>query len=424
MDIYLVKENIAKLSEQILDLEQRADREGRIFTPEEEAIAAEMQGAIASLEKNLPERPLTLENWVGRPGNYDGGSASRQVISGRKYADMFGRAADRGGFQNFNEFLEVLSSGRFDKRLQNQMTENVPSTGGFVVPEQFAAWLLDASLESELIRPRATIWPMTSDTLKVPGWDSSDHTSSLFGGLTGTWLDEAGSATEVNAKFRQIQLHAKKLACYTSASNELVADGVDFEAQIQMALVKTLSWYMDYSFIQGSGAGQPLGILNDPALVEVSKEVGQDDSTVVYENVIKMYARLAPQCMKNAIWIASQTVVPQVLAMSLGIGLGGAQVQPAVLQEGGRFFLLGKELFFSEKVPTLGSKGQLMLVDPSQYCLGLRREVTLDKSIHVGWSQDLASYRSILRVDGQGQWNAAITPKEGDSLSWCVALAA
>lgn len=53
----------------------------------------------------------------------------------------------------------------------------------------------------------------------------------------------------------------------------------------------------------------------------------------------------------------------------------------------------------------------------------MRKEVSLDKSIHVGWTTDQASYRAILRADGQGTWDKAITPKTGDTLSWCVALA-
>jgi HK97 family phage major capsid protein len=353
-----------------------------------------------------------------------------KVPTGRDYCSMFRipRAQlRRDGFKNFNDYLTVFSSGKYDERLNIRATasESVPSDGGFsTMPEMFAAWILDASLESEIVRPRATVWPMKSESLKVPGWDSGTHSSSLFGGLTGTWLAELGAATEVFAKMRQINLQVKKLACYTAASNELVADGVDYERQIQDALVKTLSWYMDYAFIQGTGSGQPLGIINSPSLVTVSKESGQVASTIVFENCVKMYARLAPQCMANAIWIANQTCVPQLLTMSLSVGTGGAPIQPAVLQSNGQFSLLGKPMLFTEKCPALGSLGQLLLVDPTQYAIGLRKEVSLDKSIHPGWSTDTSSYRAIVRVDGQGMWDKAITPKAGNTLSWCVALAA
>lgn len=417
-----IKNDILKLAEGIYRIEAKAKQEDRAPSHKESQLIDEMAAEIHDLQGQLVEPPQTLV--LG--GSITGTADKPAPSTGRDYRSMFntGRSLGNGGFKNFNDFLTVLSSGKYDDRIMNTASETLPSGGGFSVPEDFAAWLLDASLEDEIVRPRATLWPMRSDTLKVPGWDAATHTSNLFGGLKGTWVAELGTSTEVFATMRQIQLTAHKLACYTAASNELVADGVDYERQIQQALIKTIGWYLDFAFLQGTGAGQPLGIINDPALVTVAKESGQNASTIVFENVVKMYARIAPQCMGNAVWLASQTAVPQLLTMSLSVGTGGAPIQPAVLQEGGKFSLLGKEVIFSEKVPALGSLGQLMLVDLSQYAVGLRKEVSLDKSIHVGWTQDTASYRAIIRADGQGIWDKAISPKSGDSLSWCVALAA
>jgi HK97 family phage major capsid protein len=400
---------------------------------------AKLTSEQAEVRANLIDRSFRLRDELGGPPHAPltkpGPRGSEQdqdraiAPAGRDYRGLFGidksSGLDKGGFKDFNEYLTVLSSGRYDERLETRtMGTTVPSEGGFACPEEFAAWLLDASLESEIIRPRATVWPMKSDVLKVPGWDAATHTSSLFGGLTATWLAELGASTEVFAKLRQIELNAKKLACFTAASNELVEDGIDFDKQISTALVKTIGWFLDYAFIAGTGGGQPLGIIGNPALVTVLKETGQKAATIVFENIVKMYSRLAVQCMGNAVWIASQTTVPQLLTMSLAVGTGGAPIQPAVLQQGGRFSLLGRELLFTEKVPALGSLGDLLLCDLSQYTIGMRREVSLDKSIHVGWSTDTSSYRAIVRADGMGSWDKAITPKAGDSLSWCVALQA
>jgi hypothetical protein len=65
-----------------------------------------------------------------------------------------------------------------------------------------------------------------------------------------------------------------------------------------------------------------------------------------------------------------------------------------------------------------------MFVDPSQYAIGIRRDMRLEKSNIPGWTQDLMSYRVLVRFDGMGMWNAPITPKNGATLSWCVSLAA
>jgi len=90
----------------------------------------------------------------------------------------------------------------------------------------------------------------------------------------------------------------------------------------------------------------------------------------------------------------------------------------------GKFTLLGKEVLFTEKCPALGAKGDLILADLSQYAIGMRKEIALDRSNVPGWMEDMTDYRVIVRVDGQGTWDKPITPKNGATLSWAVALEA
>jgi HK97 family phage major capsid protein len=369
---------------------------------------------------NTPHKPMACLNEVRTPVPTKAVSKSfRSMFYGNETVSL-----SNNGFHSMDEFLKTLHLGRADQRLLNSsMVEGIPEFGGYSVPEEYGAFLMDKSLESEIIRPRATVWAMGSETKKVPAFDGADRSTNLFGGISGEWLEEGQTGTRKVAKLRLIQLTAKKLACFSQASNELIADGMSFEEMLAGALIKGIGWYMDYAFINGTGDGQPLGILNDPALITVVKEEDQSAATITYQNVVNMFSRLAPSCFSNAVWLANPSVIPQLLTMTITIGTGGAQI-PVFKEEASRFTLLGKEIIFTEKCPALGAKGDLILADLSQYAIGIRKEIALDRSNVPGWMEDMTDYRVIVRVDGQGTWDKPVTPKNGTTLSWAVALEA
>jgi HK97 family phage major capsid protein len=353
---------------------------------------------------------------------------------GKLYREMFGATDGGSGFKDLNEFLQTVHGGMNDHRFSavaQGMGGNVPTDGGFLVPTEFSAEMLDASLESEIVRPRATVYPMKSATRQIAGLDASDNSSSApYGGLSIQWANEGDTGSNKKTKARLIQLTAQKAMLFVFGSNELIADGLSWDQMIGNAIVKSLGWGLDYAFLNGDGAGKPKGVLSDPALVVVSKESSQAGSTILYANVAKMFARLHPACLGNSVWIANSTTLPQLLQMQLVVSnrsntenVGGSAV-PVVSQVNGKFTMLGRPVIFTEKLPALTNQGDILLTDLSQYAVGLRKEVSLERSIYAGWQTDESGYRAIVRVDGQGTWKSAFTPKNGDSLSWCVTLQA
>ena len=405
----------------------RAEDERRDLTGNERRRADEIEREVEEIDKEIDAVEAGLEKDRAAAWARVHAEEGRLTLGGpaadRSYFGMFPnleRSTD--GFETFNDFLKPIQQGLFHPNLRAGATEGVPAEGGFFVPTEFAAQMLDASLEAEIVRPRARIEPMKFATKKIAGFDTSDHTSSI-GGFTARWLQEAGSATEDTPKTRQIELIATKLAVFTKASNELIEDGTNFEDRLSEMMVLGAGWGLDLAFLSGTGAGQPLGVLKDPALIVVAKESGQGANTILYENLTKMFARLHPASVKNAVWVANSTTIPQLLTLSLAVGTGGSAVP--VMSEGpdGQFRILTRPILFTEKVPALGSEGDILLADFSNYVVGLRADVLLQKSIHVGFQSDESAYRVILRADGQGLWSKAMTPKNGDTLSWVVTLA-
>jgi len=446
-DINELKIKKASLIEEARSFDEEHTRGGRQMTTTEgrqyESMVQEAKSLVEQIKReeelqqeemrNAPNGPayFRMEPWESGPNSSIQTIPSIRVAQNKSYRGMFypgnpHRPLDGGGFKGKNEFYEVLSSGLYDSRLQQvrTMTEGTPSAGGFAVPEEFAAEWFDNALENEVIRPRATVWPMKSETRKVPAWDDSDHSSDeLYGGLSIAWLAEAGTATRQTPKLRQIILTTKKGAIYVAASREVVQDGMDFEAQLERALAKSLGWGLDDSFINGHGAGQPLGILNADSTIEVSKETSQAADTIVYENLLAMESRLLPSCMLRAVWIANVTAYVQLNTMSIAVGTGGTAIK-ALTRRNNEYYLLDRPLFFTEKCPVLGDAGDIILADLSKYYIGLRQDLAIDKSNIPGWTTDTIDWRIICRVDGQPVFSEAFTPKNGDSLSWAVKLEA
>jgi HK97 family phage major capsid protein len=436
-----IKDIMARLEE----MRTNCAKEGREPNTSEINESAELIKRMQALEsgevarqwaESLPQRPPIKPNPQDTGGGYRPGApvGAPGRPSGRTYREMFYpdnphiRLSD-GGYKP-GEFLAVLESGRYDDRLMrfhNTMTEGIPSEGGFSVPEVLQARWLDTSLVSEVVRPRANNQPMASATQKTAGWDMLNMTGGVcFGGYEMQYLGENQEADVQGGKLRVIEMNAKKGVIHCEASNELVADGLSFESQLEGALIAGITYGLDKGFIRGTGAGQPLGILNANSLITVDKQTGQVADTLEYQNLCDMWSRMYPVGQKNAVWIANSSVIPQLFTMGLTIGVGGA---PVYVPAGGAAgapndTLFGRPLLFSPIMSALGDLGDILLVDLSQYIIGLRKEMSIDKSIHPGFRRDVSSYRVIIRFDGQPAWNSVFTPEHGATQSWAVTLEA
>ena len=67
------------------------------------------------------------------------------------------------------------------------LNEGSGEAGGFLVPEEFRAELLSLALEEAVVRPRATVIPMASNTIKIPRIKDTSHASNVHGGVTANW---------------------------------------------------------------------------------------------------------------------------------------------------------------------------------------------------------------------------------------------
>jgi HK97 family phage major capsid protein len=343
-----------------------------------------------------------------------------------------------GLFPDLASYLQVVwNSSRRDGNLSEenldklkQITnyqEKVPSEGGFLVPEEFRAEILRMSLEKSIVRPRARVVPMNSLKLRFPMVDATSNVSSVFGGIVVYRTEEGAELTESAAAFGSIALEATKQTALAHVTNELVKDWGAFGVFIDEIFPEAMAYYEDVDFLTGNGAGQPLGALNasNTSLIAVAKETGQASTTIVWENIIRMYSRMLPSSLDTAVWIASPDTFVELATMALTVGTGGSAIWLTNGQNKPVLTLLGIPVIMSEKAPAvLGTQGDLSLVDFSMYLIGDRQQMTVDSSPHVKFTSDKTTYRVIQRNDGRPWVQSAFTPKNnGPTLSPFVQLA-
>ena len=387
----------------------------------------ERQATLAAdLDAPTKMPPIFGGTWDGNGRPIADPTARRSLPQGRSFAELFGGGRDAhlddGGFANVNEFLEAVYRNDATRLQAAAFGEGVGSEGGFSVPTQFAGWLMDGSLEGEVVRPRASVFAMSNATRVVPAWDTADRSAGLYGGVVPVWLGENKPGTAQVGKLRQLTLEVKKLILYSAISSELLSDGLDFEAQLGTALTTSIGYALDAKFFGGTGAGVPLGILNAPCTITVDPEGAQAGDSIVTENLANMVGRLLPSSYSRAVWVCSPSCVPQLMQLVLVVGAGGTAV-PAVTQIGGALSLYGRPIIVSEKMAPVGDVGDIGLFDFSAYLIGLRREVSIDRSTGPGWLNDQVSFRCSVRVDGQPALDKPVTPAGGgDTLSPFVIL--
>jgi len=264
------------------------------------------------------------------------------------------------------------------------------------------------------------------DFLRVPfpAIDSTSNVTSVFGGITAFWTEEGATLTGKQPVFRRLVLDAKKLTVYTDVPNELIADSlISFDAFINDLFPEALAFYEDVAFFTGGGVGEPLGFLSNSATIAVTKESGQAANTIVWENIIKMYARMLPSSLNRAVWVVSPNTFPELATMALSVGTGGAPVMQTNGAVTPSQTILGRPVIVSEKAKTLGTAGDVNFVDFGFYLIGDRQVMSARSSEHFKFQSDQTSFRIIERLDGRPWLNSAITPQNNsDTLSPFVEL--
>jgi len=324
-------------------------------------------------------------------------------------------------WKSTSEFLGAVTkagiTGEMDARFKaaDGANESVPAEGGFLVTPEWSKELITIAHDTGMLYKKCRKIPVSGNSLTLNGIDEQSRANgSRWGGITIYWSDEAGTVTATKPKVRQMNLKLKKLMGLCYATQELLDDQTALQSVLTQGFGEEFGYKLDDGILNGTGAGQLLGILNSPAFVTQAIESGQTLShAFIYENVVNMWNRMLPRNRMNAEWYINQDLEPWIDRMSLIAGTAGIPVNPAVngLINASQPTLKNRPIVPLEQCQSVGTTGDVILADFSQYLVidkgGMGMQTA--SSIHVKFVYDEMTYRFTYRVDGQPLWHSTLT---------------
>lgn len=368
-------------------------------------------------------------------------SGQRDAMAIAKSQGLYGDDYGSENFERQHGFVTVHKAathgikGVHGEVRKTALAEGSGITGGYVVPPQFMTDLLTIAGEDAFIEPKAKVIPMNSRTATWPMLDITTNQglgiTPYYGGISASWQPEAATINETEPTFRQAEWTAWDLVLYTVSSNQLLQDnGIGLDALLTSLFGQAMTWYKEYAFLRGLGAGStmPLGVLNAPATYVQNRSV---PNAFRLADAAAMMSRLQVRSWEDATWVMHQSVLPQLIQMvdnSISNRLvwvspmgDGKSMGPAA-QKLPQAFLNGLPIHFTEKVPVLGTKGDVMLIDWSKYVIGNRLDVQIDVSQHFLFRNNQLAWRVVARCDGKPWLNNVITDASGWTISPFVVL--
>ena len=421
MDIYEKKREKSNLITEQRRLLDKAEEKKRGLTDSEKIEYKNLDDEIVKLEKEIINDEETLE--MKRK------NAEREIQMMRTGKRPSGREVNpEKDFRNIGEMFYAIAeskrSGKTDPRLElcyqsgeeRAQSMGTGSEGGYALPDQFSPDVRMVNAQEAIVRSRATVIPAGSPPDAKLSFPSLDQTSgsNMYGGVVITHTGEGITMTETDAKLREVSLEPKEMSAYIVTTNKLLANWESGGNFISMQLRQAINGAEDYDFMRGDGINKALGFINSPAAIAHGRTGA---GAIVFADV---YGMLAKMLMRGGsyIWVASQTIIPQLCTMvdvgNHAIWVGAPAVGLSGIAGPLPSTLLGIPIIFSDRLPALGTKGDLSLVNLQYYLIKDGSGPIVASSEHILFLSNRTVFKVVWNVDAK-PWLSEPLRLEGDS---------
>lgn len=246
--------------------------------------------------------------------------------------------------KTMKEIMELTAQNSYKREFQDAIKSRTAShdpisdamssfTGAYYLPKDMEEKFKDSIISNGIIRNLATVQKLYESSGSVIAHISDDHAS---------FVGEGEEIPGFNAKddFTSVKVKAHKIAALAKVSMEFAYDaGFSLEEYIAGRMGRSFARTEDKAFINGTGTGEPTGILNDTSGAEVSSTV----NALSYDDVIALFFSLKPEYRKNAVWLMNDNTALSLRKLKDGDG--------NYLWDQGNDSILGRPVTISNEMP-------------------------------------------------------------------------
>lgn len=405
-------------------------------------IRAELAAEIDKGMEMAKNRATTLESIKAQSDKVDDLQIREALLmqalntaEGKENPPQSKKLGQNGGFRSLGEFASAVHNactlnGPVDSRLVRNdasgANETTGADGGYLVPPDYAAGVIDLIQEQSILLPQARRVTIAGNRL-IEAYlvESKRDDGRRHGGVLAYWKGEAQQYKASKPTFGERTTQLDKLTAICPVTEELLMDEPAIESTLYTKVAQEFAWKADAAIFNGSGSGSmPLGMVmptTNAALVTVDKESGQAAGTVNVQNILKMWNRMPAQCRANAKWYINQDLELQLMQLMMGtdtvatsdsgvtVSFGGPLWLPAGAYGNENGKLLGRDVIPLEQAAAVGSVGDIAFLDATQYLIVERAGINKQTSMHMYFDTDEVAFKFSWRVGGRPDWMTAIT---------------
>ena len=340
----------------------------------------------AALDKLSPEVENAAE--AEKRARIEAEAAEKRALNERAVRIVVGNAEKRREEENAPEWRNLVPTHDEYRAL---IAEATPTQGGYTVPQKVStAWVDRLRATSVFLEaPGINLVPFNSATFRIPAIVASSGT---------TVVPEGQTIPKADATFGALDLAPIKFAAIYQASSEILEDSaLAIEQVVSQTMIEDMASDVDRSAFIGTGGTAGLAGIASTAANNTATNLATGKTTVSWDDVLDAYMAIVATGRKpTVVWCSPDQYKALTKSRENTGGAGtGAYLSGSVTADpAGAAW--GLPILVSSNVPVR----TVIVADASRIYVGVRRDLTINRSDEYGYGEDLVSWRVTSRWAG------------------------